>query len=69
MANPTEESPVDEEERERRLQALEFILAAEPMEVPADPADIRRELDEYRGRWPRDKSVTVKRPDVPTRLS
>jgi hypothetical protein len=33
--------PVD---TDRRRAAIARILAAEPMEVPADPADLRREL-------------------------
>jgi hypothetical protein len=33
-----------------RREALRGILEAEPMEVPG-PADLRRELDELRGRW------------------
>jgi hypothetical protein len=31
---------------ERRREAVADILAAEPMDVPSDPADLRRELDE-----------------------
>lgn len=38
---------------ERRRAAIDFILAAEPMPVPADPADLRRELDEAHDRLPR----------------
>ncbi len=34
--------PADAEERR---SAVDAILAAEPMTVPADPADLRRELD------------------------
>lgn len=34
-------SPTDDQRR-----AIAEILAAEPMEVPDDPADLRRELDE-----------------------
>lgn len=30
---------------ERRRAAVDAILAAEPMPVPADPADLRAELD------------------------
>ena len=30
---------------QRRRAALEAILAAEPMPVPEDPAELRRELD------------------------
>src|SRR5207249_3160736 len=30
---------------ERRMAAIAAILGAEPMEVPSDPADLRRELD------------------------
>jgi hypothetical protein len=30
---------------ERRRQAIEAVLAAPPMPVPADPADLRDELD------------------------
>lgn len=36
---------------ERRRAALEAILAAEPMPVPDDPADLRRELDEAHDRF------------------
>lgn len=35
----------DPAELEKRRALLEKILAAEPMEVPDDPADLRRELD------------------------
>jgi hypothetical protein len=40
-------------ELERRRTALEGILSAEPMPVPDDPADIRKELDQAhdRVRW------------------
>jgi hypothetical protein len=31
-----------------RRAAADLILAAEPMEVPDDPADLKRELDEIR---------------------
>ena len=31
---------------ERRRAAIDEILAAPPMDVPDDPADLRRELDE-----------------------
>ncbi len=41
----------DEEEWEARRRAIEAILAAEPMDVPDDPADLRRELDEARARF------------------
>src|SRR5438309_1352455 len=34
------------EDLERRREAIRAILAAPPMPVPADPADLRRELDE-----------------------
>jgi len=37
-------------DEERRRRAGRAILAAEPMEVPEDPADLRRELDEARSR-------------------
>lgn len=40
-------------EEERRRAAIDRILAAEPMEVPSDPAEIRRELDEAHDRLPR----------------
>jgi len=43
----------DEDEWEERRRAIEAILAAEPIEVPSDPKDLRRELDEARGRFPR----------------
>jgi len=39
------------EDWERRRAALEAILAAEPMPVPADPADLRRELDDAHDRF------------------
>jgi hypothetical protein len=39
-----------DEGTDRRHEAIAAILAAEPMDVPADPADLRRELDEARGR-------------------
>ena len=35
----------------RRREALLAILAAEPMPVPEDPADLRRELDEAHDRF------------------
>ncbi|MBA3245202.1 MAG: antitoxin [Actinobacteria bacterium] len=35
-------------DEERRRLAGNAILEAEPMDVPADPADLRRELDEAR---------------------
>jgi hypothetical protein len=35
-----------------RRAAIEAILAAEPMPVPADPADLRRELDAAHDRLP-----------------
>lgn len=31
---------------DKRRQAIEQILGAEPMPVPADPRELRRELDE-----------------------
>jgi uncharacterized membrane protein len=37
-------------DRERRRSAIDAILAAEPMDVPRDPADLRRELDEAHDR-------------------
>jgi len=43
----------DEAEWDERRRALEAILAAPPMEVPDDPHDIRREIDDHRGRFPR----------------
>ena len=36
-------------EGDRQRDAIAGILAAEPMAVPADPADLVRELDEARG--------------------
>lgn len=33
----------------RKRAALKEILEAEPMPVPKDPADLKRELDEIRG--------------------
>jgi hypothetical protein len=41
--------PDRESERRRAIAAL---LAAEPMPVPDDPADLRRELDEAHDRFP-----------------
>jgi hypothetical protein len=41
----------EEGDWERRRAALEAILAAEPMPVPEDPADLRRELDEAHDRF------------------
>ena len=41
----------DEQEWEARRRAIEAILAATPMDVPEDPADLRRELDEARARF------------------
>lgn len=38
-------------EPERRRAAVEAILRAEPMPVPGDPSELRRELDEARGRF------------------
>jgi hypothetical protein len=38
---------------ERRRQALARILASEPIPLPDDPADLRRELDEAHDRLPR----------------
>lgn len=43
----------DEEELDERRSAIEAILAAEPIEVRDDPPDLRRGIDDYRGRWPR----------------
>lgn len=34
-----------------RAEAALRILAAEPMDVPEDPQDLRAELDELHGRW------------------
>lgn len=39
-------------EAERRRSAIAAILAAEPMDLPADPADLRRELDAAHERVP-----------------
>lgn len=36
---------------ERRERAFQTIFAAEPMEVPDDPADLKREIEEGRSRW------------------
>jgi len=41
----------DELEWQVRRQAIEAILAAPPTDVPEDPADLRRELDEARARF------------------
>lgn len=37
-------------DEDRRRRAGRAILAAEPMDVPDDPAELRRELDEARSR-------------------
>jgi len=42
----------DEEEWTERRRALEAILAAPPMDVPDDPRDLRREIEDARGRFP-----------------
>ena len=39
-----------EEELARRRAAWEEFLAAEPIHLPADPAELRRELDEAHDR-------------------
>jgi hypothetical protein len=36
---------------EQRREAIDVILAAEPMPVPDDPTELRRELDETRNRF------------------
>jgi hypothetical protein len=38
------------DEEQRRNEALDAILNAPPFEVPEDPADLRRELDEMHAR-------------------
>lgn len=38
------------EEIERREEAIRAILSAEPMPVPDDPADLKREIDEMHER-------------------
>lgn len=38
---------------EVKRNAVDAILAAEPMAVPADPAELRQELDAARARFPR----------------
>ena len=40
-------------EAERRRAAIAAILAAEPMPLPNDPADLRRELDAAHERDPK----------------
>jgi hypothetical protein len=40
-----------ERDWERRRAALEAILAADPMPVPDDPADLRKELDDAHDRF------------------
>jgi hypothetical protein len=42
----------DEEEWEQRRRAIEAILAAPSIDVPVDPHDLRRELDDARGGLP-----------------
>ena len=37
------------DEMDVRRAAMDAILAAEPMDLPADPAELRRELDASRG--------------------
>lgn len=39
--------------RRRRMQAGAEILAAEPMDLPEDPAELRRELDAAHDRFDR----------------
>ncbi|HEY4028583.1 MAG TPA: hypothetical protein VGO86_19305 [Candidatus Dormibacteraeota bacterium] len=41
----------DEGDWPRRRAALEAILAAEPMPLPEDPAELRRELDDAHDRF------------------
>ncbi|MCZ7664488.1 MAG: hypothetical protein M5U22_16860 [Thermoleophilia bacterium] len=36
---------------ERRRAAIDAVLAAEPMHVPASPTELRRELDEARDKF------------------
>lgn len=38
-------------DHDARAEAALRILAAEPMDVPEDPQDLRAELDELHGRW------------------
>jgi len=38
-----------ESRAERRRRAIDAILAAQPLPVPADPEDLRREIDEMYG--------------------
>jgi hypothetical protein len=38
------------DDRDRRRQAIDTILAAEPMPVPDDPVELRRETDRERSR-------------------
>ena len=38
------------EDRDRRRRAIDAILAAEPMPVPDDPGELRRETDRERSR-------------------
>lgn len=40
------------EDSDRRRAAIATILAADPMPVPEDPADLRRELDAAHNRSP-----------------
>jgi hypothetical protein len=40
-----------DDETRRRDAAVEAILAAPQIDLPADPADLRRELDEAHGRF------------------
>jgi hypothetical protein len=42
---------VDEDRWEERRLAIHAILSAQPIDVPDDPQDLRRDLDEARGRF------------------
>jgi metal-responsive CopG/Arc/MetJ family transcriptional regulator len=43
----------DDDEWEERRQAIKAILAAEPIDVPDDPRELRREIHEARARFPK----------------
>ena len=42
-----------DQDLERRRAAIDAILAAEPMEVPDDPMDLKREIEEAHDRLDR----------------
>jgi hypothetical protein len=41
--------------RENRRKAVDALMSAPPIEVPKDPADLKRELDEAHDRFDDDR--------------